>query len=169
MKRLVSLLLACCLLLSGVAVADVEIGWPEVAVDLGESAALVSETNSNDSRLQTYTVDDLTVYLMISLGEHTAAEYGVAMIGEEPEYAVTGESEDGLRSRFSYATGMSNLVAVLDIAACKTNGFTVLLITMEHGSAYDQETIMDLMDSWLLTMTIDGEPVIPESEIAENE
>ena len=45
----------------------------------------------------------------------------------------------------------------------------LLLMTMEHGAAYDQETIMDMMDSWLVTMTVDGEPVIPEEETVENE
>lgn len=169
MKRLVSLMLVCCLLLCGTAVADVEIEWPEVVINLGENAVLESEADSTDSRVKTYTVDDLTVYLMIVRGEYTAEEYGVAMIGEDPEYAMSGESEDSLRSRFSYATGMSNMVAVLDIAACKANGFTVLLMTMEHGAAYDQETIMDMMDIWLVTMTVDGEPVIPEEETVENE
>lgn len=168
MKRIVSLLLACCLLVCGVAFAEeavepVAVTLPEVELDLGKKAKLWEEQDTDMVKGQSYLVNEWYVIIAAEAGEYSAAGLGYELSGELPEDAVITEDEATGMQRVQAQLNTMN--AVMDVVTIPGDGCTVYLFVMAVDA--DMDSVAAQVDEWLLQLTIDGEPAIPETD-AEN-
>lgn len=167
MKRFVSVLLACCLLMCGVAVAEenTAVALPEVELDLGKKAELWEEQDNETVKGSSYIVDDWYVILACEAGEYTAVELGYELAGEMPEDAVVIDGENGITQRVQ--AQLTTVDAVIDVSVFQKDGYVVYLFVMAVDE--DMETVAAQVDEWLTQLTIDGESalVLPEESSAE--
>jgi len=158
LKRLLSLLLALCLLLGA---AAAESAMPQVVVDLGEKATLDDEQVVDGyGWMRMYSYETSAVYVMLMNAAVTADEMMGGLNTSNVQSMTLIDNEGGVKERRVYASDTDNMA--VDVAVVENNGYSIVLMLMSEVSTYMAGGQSVLMDEWLEGMTINGEHVVTD-------
>lgn len=166
MKKLLSLLMVCCLLLTSTATAESAATLPEAVVELGENASLISEdVVDGQGYMRMYSVQTSAVYVMVMKGEYGVEDVMAGLTLSEPTITTLISDEGGVKERKVYASTVDNMT--VDVAVVWKDGFTVTLMLMSEKVTYEGANQTALMAGWLEGMMVGGETVVTNVASAE--
>lgn len=161
MKKLLSLLLALCLLSCGALAEAANAALPEVVVDLGEKAELTQEdVIEGQGYMRSWTVETTTVYLMVMNAQVTADEMIGGLSTSNLQSATLVRDEGGIRERRVYKSETDNMA--VDTAVIGWGDYSIVLMLMSEKVTYEGANQVEMMGQWLESMTIDGAPAVTD-------
>lgn len=166
MKKLLSWLVICCLLLANAAMAESAVTLPEVVVELGEDASLIDEqVVEGQGYMRQYSIVTSAVYVMVMNGEYMVEDVMGGLTTSEPTITTLISDEGGVKERKVYASTADNMS--VDTAVIWKDGYTIALMLMSEKVTYEGANQSAWMAEWLEGMTVNGEKVV--TNVAEAE
>lgn len=159
MKKILSLLLALCLLL-GAALAET-VALPEIGIALDEKTTLEKEeTAEGYGWVRQYARETSALYVMLMKAAVTADEMMGSIETSNLQVTTLIADEGGVKERRVYSSETDNMA--VDVAVVASGDYSVVLMLMSEVSTYFAGGQQALMDGWLESLTIDGAPVVTD-------
>ena len=158
LKKIMSLLLALCLLLGA---AAAESALPEFVVPLDEKAVLEKEDHIEGyGWVQEYSRETSAVFLMLMRAEVTADDVmsGMATSNQTSETLIANEGS--VKERKVYLSETDNMA--VDVTVMRAGEYSAALMLMTEVATYTAGGLQVVVDGWLQGTTIDGAPVVED-------
>lgn len=160
MKKILSVLLACCLLLCSVAFAEETASLPEVVVQLDDDFVLsTEEVVDGQGFMRMYEATDGSfAYVMLMNVEIAADDMVSGLIASATSTETLVLQEGGIQERKLYISDTDNSAA--DVCILWKDGYTVMVMLMTYNTSYESLNMQAMVDGWLESLTFDGEQLV---------
>lgn len=157
MKKMIYMLLACVLLLSGMACAEGEL--PVLAAQLGKAAEMVEQTAEGDEYMEVLAVGEASVIIGRYAGELSAEELGAKFSDDLRDGELLIEGEGGVDQRAMFYTDNGGVDDVMDVTVIWLDGYTYGFVCVVSSDSYfGEEAMQGQIDFWVSTLEVfDGE------------
>ena len=170
MKKLLCALLALCILLGNVALAE-EFALPVLTAQLGKAAQMVESVEQADEYMQVLVVDTAMVTMGRFFGEKTAEELALMFQDGLRDGELLIDGEDGVDERAMFLFDQPDGTYVMDATVIHLDGYTYGMAIVVGADEYfgndGGEPFSAQADFWVSTLDVfDGEVVSEQEDVS---